>query len=132
MANVATAQTAIQMAMSSGQQGFSQVTPIVCTFDTLATDLTIFTPSIATNYGAIIGMLYQDASAHTITFTSGTTAYVTLERTTYDGIGLPLGTGGFLFVGARGAAIKIQCGTALISTMLIHCVEFPSLNFNNR
>lgn len=129
MANVATTLSAIPMAMSSGKQGFSQVTPVVCTFDTLNTDLTIFTPALATNYAAIIAMLYEEASAHTLTLTSGSTQYVTLERTTFDGIGLPLGTEGFIIVGGLGQALKIQCGTAVISSMLVYCCEFPSLNF---
>lgn len=132
MANTATALTPIPMAMSTGQQGFSQVTPVVCTFDTLASDLTIFTPAIATNHAAIVAMLYQEADAHTLTLTAGTTQLVTLQRDTYGGVGLSLGTGGFIIVGGAGEALKIQCGTAVIATMLVYCVEFPSLNFNNR
>ncbi len=129
MANVATALTPIPMAMSTGRQGFSQVTPVVCTFDTTGADLTIFTPTIATHYGAIIALLYQESSAHSLTIKSGTTTYVTLERNTYEGAALPLGTGGFLIVGGQGEALKLNCGTAAISTLLAYCCEFPSLNF---
>ena len=132
MANVATTLTAIPMAMSTGRQGFSKVTPVVCTFDTTGEDLTVFTPALATNYAAIIGMVYQESSAHSLTITSGTTVYVTLESTTFSGVGLPIGTGGFFVIGGKGEALKIQCGTNAISSMLIYCVEFPSLNFNNR
>lgn len=129
MANTATALTPIPMAMSTGRQGFSQVTPVVCTFDTTGSDLTVFTPTLSTNYGAIIAMLYESANAHNLILKSGTTTYVTLERTTYDGMGAPLGTGGFLIVGGRGEALKIQCGSAVVASMLVYCVEFPSLNF---
>lgn len=132
MANVATALDPIPMAMSTGQQGFSQVTPVICTFDTTASALTIFTPTLTTNYPALIGLVYQDASAHTLTITSGSTAYVTLERTTYDGAALPLGTSGFIVIGQPGEALKLTCGTAAISTLLAYCCEFPSLNFNSR
>ena len=132
MANTATTLTAIPMAMSSGRMGFSKVTPVVCTFDTTGADLTVFTPTLSTNYAAIIGMIYEEASAHTLILKSGTTTYVTLERTSYDGVGLPLGTGGFFIIGAIGEALKIQCGTAAVSSMLLYCVEFPSLNFNAR
>ena len=129
MANVATALTAIPMAMSSGKQGFSQITPVLATFDTIDSDLTVFTPSLTTNYPAIISMTYQEASAHTLTLKSGTTTYVALERNAGDGAGLPVGTGGFLMIGQKGEALKVRCGTAAVSTMLLYCCEFPSLNF---
>lgn len=132
MANVATSLTAIPMAMSTGRQGFSQVTPVVCTFDTTGSDLTIFTPALTTNYGAIIGLVYQEASAHTLTIKSGATTYVTFERTTFDGMYEPVGQGGFLIIGGKGEALKLNCGTAAISTLLAYCCEFPSLNFNTR
>ena len=132
MANAATARTAIPMAMSTGRQGFSQVTPVVCTFDTLDSDLTVYTPALNTNYAAIIGMLYEESSAHTLTIKAGSTTLVTLERTTYDGSGFPLGTGGFFVVGGLGEALKLSCGTAAISSMLLYCCEFPSLNFHSR
>lgn len=129
MANTATARTPIPMAMSSGQQGFSQVTPVVCTFDTIDADLTIFTPAKTTNHAAIIGLVYQEADAHTLTIKCGSTTMVALQRTTFDGAGLPLGTGGFLVVGGEGEALILRCGTAAVGTLLAYCVEFPSLNF---
>lgn len=132
MANTATTLTAIPMAMASGQQGFSQVTPVVCTFDTVDSDLTVFTPALTTHYAAIVGMLYEEASAHTLTIKSDTTTLVTLERSAYEGVGLPLGTSGFIVVGALGKALKIRCGTAAVSSMLLYCVEFPSLNFHGK
>lgn len=129
MANVATTLTAIPMAMSSGKQGFSQITPVIVTMDTTGADLTVFTPSLTTNYPAIISLTYQESSAHTLKFTSGTTVYVTLERSAGDGAGLPVGTGGFVLIGQKGEALKIQCGTNAISSMLLYCCEFPSLCF---
>jgi hypothetical protein len=132
MANVATTLTAIPMAMSTGLQGFSKITPVVCTFDTTGADLTIFTPELSTNYAAIVGLVYEEASAHSLTVKSGSTTYVTLERTTFDGAALSVGTSGFIIIGGRGEALKLNCGTAPISSLLAYCCEFPSLNFNNR
>lgn len=130
MANVATALSPVPMAMSTGRMGFSQITPVVCTFDTTGSDLTIFTPALTTNYGAIIGMVYEEASAHTLTIKSGSTTLVTFERTTFDGMYLPVGQNGFLALGNKGEALKLNCGTAAVSSMLVYCCEFPSLNFN--
>lgn len=132
MANVATARTAIPMAMSTGKQGFSRVTPVVCTFDTTSSDLTIYTPSIATNYAAIIGLVYQEALAHSLAITAGSTVLVTLERPANDSIVQTVGTGGFLVIGGVGEALKLRCETAAISSLLVYVVEFPSLNFNAR
>ena len=78
MANTATARSAVPVALKEGF-GYAKVTPVVCTFDTLATDLTIFTPTVSTNYAAIVGLVYQEASAHSLTITAGSTVLVTLE-----------------------------------------------------
>jgi len=131
MANVATARTPVGMAMSSGLQGFSQVTPVVCTFDTLSSALTIYTPA-AGNHAAIIGLVYQEASAHSLTITAGSTALVTLERPASAQIIHPVGTTGFIAIGAKGEALALTCTTAVISTLLAYVVEFPSINFNAR
>lgn len=132
MANVATALSSIPVKFSHGLQQFGKVTPVICTFDTLASDLTIFTPSISGYYGAILGMLYESQNAHTLTLKSGSTTYCILERTTFDGLGQPLGPGGVLMVGGAGEALKIAVGSALINTMLVYCAEFPSLCFTSR
>jgi hypothetical protein len=128
MANVATALPAIPVALNSNYGGYSKVTPVVCTFDTTASDLTIYTPT-ATNYAAIVGIVYEDASAHSLVFTSGSTVLVTLERTTFEGLSLPIGMSGPLIVGKFGEALKIQCVTAAVSSMLVYVAEFSQLTF---
>ena len=132
MANVATALPTVPMAMSSGRQGFSQVTPVVVTMDTVASDLTVYTPSISTNYAAIIGISYNNALAHTLTIKSNTTTLVTYSLTTFQGLSEPFGTGGFIAIGKKGEALKINAGTNPILSALLYVVEFPSLNFNTR
>lgn len=128
MANAATPRTPVPVQLSGLFKGYQSVTPIVCTFDTLASDLTIYTPA-ASNYAAIVGLVYQEADAHNLVITSGSTALVTLQRAANDGIGFAVGSGGLLFVGGLGEALKLQCTTAVIATLLVYVAEFPKINF---
>ena len=124
MANVATARTAVPIALKA-DYGFSKITPVVCTFDTIGSDLTVYTPSTG-NYAAIVGLVYQESSAHTLTFTAGSTVLVTLEAPASGSV-VKSDLGRLLVVGGASEALKIQCGTAAVSSMLVYCAEFKSL-----
>ncbi len=125
MANVATARTAVPVALKEGF-GYAKVTPVICSFDTTGSDLTVFTPTVSTNYAAIVGMVYQEASAHSLTITAGSTALVTLEVPASGGLVKSSLCDGPLIVGGQGEALKIQCGTAAVSSMLLYCAEFKN------
>jgi hypothetical protein len=75
-------------------------------------------------------MTYEESAAHTLTLKSGTTTYVALERTEFEGFAKAIGTSGFVIVGQPGEALKIRCGTAVVSTMLLYCCEFPGIQFS--
>lgn len=125
MANTATARSAVPVALKEGY-GYAKVTPVVCTFDTTGSDLTVFTPTVSTNYAAIVGLVYQEASAHSLTITAGSTVLVTLEVPASGGLVKSSLCDGPLIVGGQGEALKIQCGTAAVSTMLVYCAEFKN------
>lgn len=127
MANVATALSPIPVTWSGRNGGYGEITPVVCTFDTLSTALTIYTPATG-NYAAITGLVYQEADAHSLTITSGSTDLVTLERAANDSAGMPVGSGGFIVVGEQGEALKLTCTTATVATLLAYVVEFPRIN----
>jgi hypothetical protein len=131
MANTATALTKIPVQVSADFKGYQSITPVACTFDTLALDLTIYTPAAA-NYAAIVGLVYQEADAHNLVITSGSTVLVTLQRAANDSAGLPVGAGGCLIVGGLGQALKLQCTTAVIASLLVYVAEFPKINFLGR
>lgn len=125
MANVATARTAVPVALKA-DIGFSRITPVVCTFDTIDTDLTVYTPA-STSIAAIVGLTYQEASAHSLIITAGSTVLVTLEVPASGGlVNIPVGQGPFV-IGGVGEALKIKCGTAAAGSVLLYCAEFTSL-----
>ena len=120
MANVATAKTPIRVQLKNGAPS-SMLVPVLVTFDTLGEDLTVFTP-VAGRYGAVLGMKYSEASAHGLIWKSGTDVYLTEENPVSTRVNERIGRP--IFVGAAGEVIRLQCTTAVISSMLLYCAEF--------
>lgn len=125
MANAATARSAIPIACTR-DIGYSRVTPVVCTFDTIDSDLTIYTPNAA-RYAAIVGIVYQESAAHSLSFIAGSTTLVTLEVPA-NGPAYRVALGeGPIIVGGLGEALRLRCGTAAVSTVIVYCAEFQEL-----
>lgn len=121
MANTATALTPIRVRMRAGQAK-SLVTPVVVAFDTIDSDLTVFTPA-AERYAAVLGMRYSEASAHSLVWKSpAATTLLTEERTTFSGAFDRLGRP--IIIGQAGQALIMRCGTAAITSALLYIAEF--------
>ena len=96
-------------------------------FDTLASDLTIFTPASGFIW-ALVGILYSKAAAHQIIFTSGSTQLVSLDISS-NGLAKGVGSGdGVLLTGlAAGDALKVQFTTAFASQVLFYVAQYKPL-----
>jgi hypothetical protein len=119
MANTATAQTALPIKIGKGGAS-GYVVPYVVVIDTVDTDLTIRDPA-ADNYAAIVGIQYLEATAHNVTFKSGSTTLVALEKPASSGMSERIGAP--IIVAAKGDALVIR-SSAAISSMLVYVAEF--------
>lgn len=128
MVNVATAQTSLPIGFKHSGMG-SFVVPVICTFDTIDSDLTIYTPSDADAYAALVGLQYAEASAHSLTVKSGTTTLVTYEMPASSGRDCPIENGLILSALAKNEALKLRCGTAVISTLIAYVLEYKQIQF---
>jgi hypothetical protein len=124
MSNAATALTALPVKL----YGSTKVTPIVCTFDTISTDLTVYTPGSG-KFAAIVGWQYAEATAHNLTVTSGTTALATFEIPASSGRDDKIGQGVVICTNP-GEALKIQVSAA-VSYMVVYIVETDRLYFDS-
>ena len=123
MANAATQKTALPISI----WGATAVIPIETTWDTTATDLTIYTPSVTGSTGnmvAIVGWLYGETTAHTWTFTDGSDAQATIELGANSGASQGIGAT-LLFVTAPGNALKAQTSVAITGSVLFYLIEGP-------
>lgn len=126
MANVATAQTPLQVGFKhSGMGGF--IVPVICSFDTVDSDLTIYTPTDADAYLALVGLQYAEASAHSLTIKSDTTTLITYEMPVNSIRDLPIGDRILLSTLAKGVPLKFRCGTAGITSLLAHVMEYKNI-----
>lgn len=128
MANVATAGSPLPIGFKHSGMG-SFVVPVICTFDTTASDLTIYTPSDADAFCALVGLQYAETSAHSLTVKSGSTTLVTYEMPASSGRDCPIGNGLTLSSLVKGEALKLSCGTAVISTLLAYVLEYKQIQF---
>lgn len=126
MANVATAQSPLPIEYGHNGAGNSFIIPVIVTMDTTGADLTIYTPA-ATNFAAIVGIKYSEASAHSLIFKSGSTTLVTLEQAANTVVNHGVGQGIYLAGLAKGDALKINAGTAAVSSILFYVMEFNQL-----
>jgi hypothetical protein len=127
MANAATVLNASMPIGWENCQYAIKTSAIKLTFDTINTDLTIYTPS-AENYVAITGLSIAEATAGNLTFTSGSTVINVLELPANYALIHKLGEGVLLTTIAAGDALKIQT-SALLTTALIYVQEFKYLRF---
>lgn len=127
MANAVTALAPVPMGY--GRTGIGiQTIPLLPIFDTLDSDFTIYTPA-SDQFWAIVGIQYVEASAHVLTFKSGTTSLLALEMPANSGRDDPLGTGIILVGQAKGEGLALRMSTALISSLIIYVQEFKEVIF---
>lgn len=114
MANTAT----VQPALPIQTRGVGvDIIPYVVSIDTVDTDLTIKTPSYTTGMVVVVGMMFSEANAQTVTFKSGTTTQVAFELAPYQGLYLPLGDQVYLAT-QPGEALKIRSSAAFTSALI--------------
>lgn len=99
-----------------------------CVFDTADAALTVHTPGTG-RYWAITGIHYAEASAHTLTVTSGSTVLAAFENAANTVIHEPVGRI-WLCAAVAAEALKLTCSTAVVSTLLLYVQEFEYLDFN--
>jgi len=92
-------------------------------FDTLASNLTVHTASASTQRVALLGCVYSEADAHSLTWKSGTTTLVTLQRTTFQGDNQGLGLNGPTIITVAGENLVVENTTSLIPTMIVYVAE---------
>jgi hypothetical protein len=123
MVNTATAQTALPIHTKS--VGLD-IVPHVVTIDTVDTDLTIVTPT-GTAMACVVGIMFSEGTAGTLTFKSGTTTLMALELAANQGLFLPLGDQ-IYFATQPGEALKIR-STVAITNMLIYVASTSKVVF---
>lgn len=122
MANSSTLIQSFPCAFGSG--GFVNVYQYKVIFDTLTSNLTIHTPSAATKRCALVGCLYQEADAHSISWKTDTTTLVTLQQPVFGGQSQSLGLGnGVSIITKAGEALIAENLTATVATMLVYVAE---------
>lgn len=125
MANVATALTALPINFC-GAGGNAFLVPVVVTMDTIAADLTIYTPGAA-NYAAIAGMqMVETTGAVGLTYKSGSTTYLVQELAAGAIIDDKVGEG-LKVIGGKGEALKVNAATTAPSSILFYILEFEQL-----
>lgn len=129
MANVASAQSPIPV--KYGNSGFAMIIPVIVTMDTTGADLTVYTPD-STRFWAIAGINYRETSAHSLIFKSGSTTLVTLEQAANSVLEHKIGDGIYMTGLAKGDALKINAGTAAVSSILFYIMEFEQLIFDSK
>ncbi len=127
MPNLATAQAAIPVGYKHSGLG-AYIIPILCTFDTADSDLTIYTPQ-EDCYLALVGLQYSEADAHSLTIKSGSTTLITYQMPANSGKDFGIGNGLLCSSLAKGEALKLRCTTATIATILAHVMEYKQLQF---
>lgn len=128
MANTATALGTIPGGIRRLGNG-CQTVAYLCAFDTTGSALTVHSPDSA-RYWAIVGIHYAEATAHSLTITAGSTDLVVLENAANTVIHEPCGRI-WLASPVLGGALKITCGTAAVSSLLVYVQEFETLEFGN-
>lgn len=123
MSNTATAQTALPI--TTRGVGVN-VTPYVIAIDTVDTDLTIVTPT-GTAMACVVGMMFSEGTAGTLTFKSGTTTLMALELAANQGLFLPLGDQVY-FATQPAEALKIRSSVA-ITNMLVYVASTSRVVF---
>lgn len=118
MANSATAKTPINVSV----WGQGTVIPYEVTIDTVDTDLTIRTPASDKQVG-IVGINYAEASAHNLTFTSGSDLEVTFELPANSGISMGISKAEMLYCTQKGSALKIKSSAAISGPMILYVIE---------
>ena len=122
------ANTATQLNPLNMQNGLSRaITPIVVSFDTINSDLTIYTPDKAQKMVAVVGMAASNTTASNLTVKSGSTTLVTLQLAANQGIYHPIGKP--IFVTQPGQALVMQV-SAQPFTALIYVVQGDNFAFN--
>lgn len=125
MANAASAQTAIPIGYSATLGGV-KTTPVIVTFDTTASDLTVYTPA-ATKYWAIAGLSYCEGDAHSLIIKSGSTTLTTYEFAANSGPAFKLGDGIVLTGLTVGGTLVLRTATANPVPFTIYVQEFTDL-----
>lgn len=103
--------------------GFSQVYQYKVVFDTLTSNLTVHAASSATQRVALLGCIYSEADAHSLSWKSGTTTLVTLQKTTFSGANDALGLTGPTVVTVAGENLVAENLTSAIATMIVYVAE---------
>lgn len=123
MANVATEITGHGIVLCQRRE-VDQLRLFRCTFDTLASDLTILAADAARN-NVVVGLSYSTAAAHRLLIKSGAN-----QRVQFD---LPVNSGIFQRIGSpiavtdKNALLALRVETGLITDLLIWVVQ--SANF---
>lgn len=124
-ANSATNQSVLPITFAKAENQ-TVVTPVVVTFDTTGSDLTVYTPASG-NMACLVGASFSDSTAANLTIKDGSTSLVVWELAAYQGL-LERLDGGVVLCGTNSNAIKMQV-SAVISTMVLYFIEAPRLRF---
>jgi hypothetical protein len=128
MANTATLIASIPAHFQNASyKGLIQAKAVV--FDTADSDLEVYEPSTGA-YGAILGLTYKEASAHTLTFKSASTTLLALEQAANSGVEWPLRIKEPYVVGKKGEKLYLRCTTAVVSSILLYVAEFSFLKID--
>lgn len=123
MANSAAAQTALPIKTKGVGV---DIIPYLISIDTVDSDLTIKTPT-TNGLVVVVGLMFSETNAQTLTFKSGTTTQIAFELAPYQGLYLPLGQQVYLST-QPGEALKIRSSAAFTSA-LIYVAETSRVNF---
>lgn len=122
MANAATAQTALPINVFG-----VNVVPYVISIDTVDTDLTIRTPANTNAIAAVVGLMFSEGTAATVTFKTGNTTLSGLELAANQGLYLPVAKQVYIAT-QPGEALKVR-SSAAITNMLMFVVETSRIIF---
>lgn len=121
MANAATFLALLQAKFPADRAGgFAYIAQYSCTFDTLATPLTIFTPVSGKN-GIVLGYSYAATAAHDVSWYSGANLIVKYQMPANSQVfrGITSCEGSEIIT-KPGEALKVQIDTALINSMVVY------------
>jgi hypothetical protein len=128
MANTATAQPALPIRVFQGSniQLGDYVTPVICTFDTINSNLATYTPGNG-NMALVVGMLFCSGTAGNLILSSNTTQYANLNLATNEGSLLGIQKN-IIMATQPGQVLNTQV-SAIITPITFFIVEIPRAQF---
>lgn len=93
--------------------------------DTPTSDFTLYTPA-AENYAALVGIVYGETTASSLTFKSSTTTICVMERSSNSFLAIP--TDKPLLIGGKGEPLVLNVSVAITGTIFLTIAEFRMLS----